>query len=82
MPLKCFSPDGPVYAFDLDREGFERLRAEHRENQHLKLPCCDAALGLRVSPLGTQHFYHLARGGCTSEPETKEHLLTAVQIRE
>ena len=76
MPLKCFTPSGPIYAFDLDRPSFERLRAEHLKRPHLSFGCCDGRVGLRVSPRGLQHFFHLDRTSsiCASSRETEHHL--------
>jgi hypothetical protein len=74
MPLKCLSPDGPIYAFDYTREQFELLRLKHNGKRHLAFKCCDGQVGLRVSQTGFQHFYHVKRGGCRYEGETMEHL--------
>jgi len=87
VPLKCHSPEGPLFAFDYDRASFEALRLEHRKRHHLSLTCCDAPLGLRVSKTGTPHFYHL-KGGDNCEcggPESEDHLRitrdTALAVR-
>src|SRR6516164_3675354 len=75
MPLKCLSPDGPLFSFDFDRDGFERLRAEQSARHHLYFACCDADVGLRISSTGRPHFYHLHRtGSCQYEVESEQHL--------
>jgi len=81
MPLKCLSPAGPVYAFDYDREQFERLRQEHAARQHLRFSCCESPVGLRVSSTGLPHFYHFRRAGdCRYETESEMHLRIKQQV--
>jgi hypothetical protein len=81
MPLKCLSPDGPLYAFDFSREQFERLRIEHNERHHLRFGCCDSPVGLRVSSTGLPHFYHFRRvGSCRYETESELHLRIKQQV--
>jgi len=37
------------------------------------MPCCNAAVVTKQSPLGTRFFAHKTKGNCTSAPETEEH---------
>lgn len=44
------------------------------------MPCCNAAGRLRVSKLGTKHFYHTKTADCSWKPETPEHLRAKAEI--
>jgi Competence protein CoiA-like family len=39
------------------------------------MPCCQAAVVLKKSSLGTQFFAHQRTGACSTQPESREHLL-------
>jgi competence protein CoiA-like protein len=75
MPLRCQSPDGPVYAFLLDDVAWEALVQANRAAHHLTMPCCQASVVLKSSSLGTRFFAHKSAGQCTTQPESREHLL-------
>lgn len=75
MPLRCKSPDGPVFAYLQDAESWQALTASNRKSRHLSMPCCLALVVLKKSSLGTQFFAHKSTGGCASAPESLEHLL-------
>lgn len=86
MPLRCIDTASgkTLYAFDLERHQFADLKVLNTQRQHLRLPCCDASVTLKVSNKGTQFFAHRASSDhCTSGPETEAHLrikALAVQI--
>lgn len=75
MPLRSLSPVGEVLAFRHDKLGWEALRKKNRLENHLKMPCCGAAVVLKESRLGTRFFAHRRRGACTTAAESAEHLL-------
>ncbi len=76
MPLRCIDPatNASLHAFDLSTEAWRKLEAENRRARHLRMPCCSAAVTLRVSKRGTQFFAHKAVGECKTAPETEAHL--------
>lgn len=74
MPLRCIDGETNIHAFDLEPERWKALAEENRQRRHLLMPCCQAAVTLRKSKLGTQFFAHKAIGECTTAPETEEHL--------
>ncbi|MBC8737043.1 hypothetical protein F6X40_09500 [Paraburkholderia sp. UCT31] len=76
MPLKCLDENGEaIFSIDFGREAFEALRVEQRARRHLRFPCCDGIVGLRVSRSGLPHFYHQSGlGGCYNAEETELHL--------
>ena len=81
MPLKCLihgesDPHAEIYAFDyIDEAAWQALREQNKRSRHLRMACCDAAVSLRTSKLGTRHFTHVRTGTCTTAPESAEHLL-------
>jgi len=81
MPLRAIVDGTDTFSFDLTDGEWEQLRAKVQAKQvEIKFPCCNNRVGLRTSKLGTNHFYHLRRGDCTSAPETPEHLLAKRDI--
>ncbi|PBB34332.1 competence protein CoiA family protein [Mesorhizobium sp. WSM3882] len=76
MPLRCLRPQGEsIQAFDLDDTEWALLRDENRRSRHLRVPCCNATVAMKVSSRGLRFFSHQSRGTCTTAPETEEHLL-------
>lgn len=75
MPLRCLSLDSQELAFRHDAQSWSILRERNRLERHLRLPCCQAAVVLKVSRLGTRFFAHQRRGTCTTAAESPEHLL-------
>lgn len=71
MPLRCLDGDKTELAFQHDAESWIALRERRAA---LTFPCCDAAVVLKTSRLGTRYFAHKARAGCESAGETAEHL--------
>jgi hypothetical protein len=80
MPLRCQSPTGPVFAFLHDAVSWNALRDANAKQRHLTMPCCQAAVSLKRSPLGTQFFAHVRAKGCDTKPESREHLLAKERI--
>jgi hypothetical protein len=76
MPLKCLRDNEPIFAFDVESDdAWEQLRKDNAAGTKLRMPCCDSAVTLRRSKLGTRHFAHARRGPCSTAPESAEHLL-------
>lgn len=83
MPLKCLRNGKETYAFNIESdEAWEALRKANAKAKDLRMPCCDAAVALRTSKLGTRHFAHARIGPCTTAPETAEHLLAKMSVVE
>jgi len=76
MPLRCVvSETGEsIVAFDLDKYGWQTLRANNKAKPHLRMPCCSADVVLKTSKYGLQFFAHKAEGACKSAPESENHL--------
>jgi len=83
MPLKCLRGGEEIYSFNIESdEAWEDLRKANAKAKDLRMPCCDAAVVLRTSKLGTKHFAHSRIGSCTTAPETAEHLLAKMAVVE
>lgn len=75
MPLRCITTDNrSIQAFDLSEADWEALRAENRRNANLRMPCCDAQVIVKTSPLGVRFFAHKAKTVCNYKPETEHHI--------
>lgn len=74
MPLRSIIDGKDINSFDLTKEEWNDLKRNYRTND-LKTVCCGNNAIPKTSNLGTQFFAHSKRAGCTSKPETKEHLL-------
>jgi hypothetical protein len=76
MPLRCINPEGQnIHSFDLSADAWQALLQENKKAKHLKMTCCNAAVVLKRSKLGTQFFAHKAKGMCATAPEREEHLI-------
>ena len=76
MPLRCINPEGQnIHSFDLSADAWHALLQENKKATHLKMTCCNAAVVLKRSQLGTQFFAHKAKGMCATAPEREEHLI-------
>lgn len=76
MPLRCIDDAGMcVQSHFLDEHQWAALKAAHKKQRHLRMPCCNELAVLKTSRLGTQFFAHHRRGECTTKPESAEHLL-------
>lgn len=82
MPLRCIKNNQNFYSFNLNDKEWEALRKENKQTDCLRFKCCDSKVKLTQSSLGTKFFAHLRKGECTSEPESKEHLLAKEHIVE
>lgn len=82
MPLRCQSPTGPVFYFLQDTVSWSALRNANAKQHHLTMPCCQVAVSLNRSPLGTQFFAHTRAEGCGTKPKSQEHLLAKERIAE
>lgn len=74
MPLRCRSATGEIRAYEMTRDAWTSLKETYR-GLGIRTPCCESAAIPKTSSLGTQFFAHARRNGCSSAPETKEHLL-------
>jgi competence protein CoiA len=79
MPLRCLSNTVEMRAFELDDPAWASLKESYR-SMGLRMPCCDTPAIPKTSSLGTHFFAHSRRAGCTSAPETKEHILAKTII--
>lgn len=80
MPLKCFSGELELFAFQFNNENWELLREQNRKSKNLRMPCCSSGVVLKQSKLMTRFFAHARKGPCTTQPETPEHLLAKAEI--
>ena len=81
MPLSAIVDGQDIVAPFLDDGEWEVLKsAVSRKEKSVIMPCCDAAGRLRVSKLGTKHFYHAKTADCNWKPETQEHLRAKAEI--
>lgn len=81
MPLTAVVDGQDVVAPFFDDTEWEALKsAVSRKEKTLVMPCCNAAGRLRVSKLGTKHFYHTKTADCNWKPETPEHLRAEAEI--
>ena len=79
MPLRAITNKETIHAYNLSPKEWIQLK-EERKKLKLTMPCCDNKAIPKTSNLGTQFFAHSRRGGCTSKPESKEHLLAKTII--
>ncbi len=81
MPLRAVIDGEDKIAPLLDDAEWEALKlAVSRKEKSVLMPCCNAAGRLRVSKLGTKHFYHSRTAECDWKPETAEHLKAKMEI--
>lgn len=81
MPLRAFIDGEDKIAPLLNDAEWEALKlAVSRKEKSVLMPCCNAAGLLRVSKLGTKHFYHSRTAECNWKPETAEHLKAKTEI--
>ena len=73
VPIRCIEDGQDILAFDLAEAEWLRLRDRNRSCRHLRMPCCNSAVVLKVSPRGTRFFAHQARDGCVWSSETEAH---------
>ncbi len=83
MPLSARVDGVDVYAPDMTDPEWEALRRAVRSGRvQVVVRDCGSTGRLRVSSLGTRHFYHYERReGCACRPETPEHLRAKHEIR-
>ncbi len=81
MPLRAVIDGEDKVAPLLDDAEWEALKlAVSRKEKTILMPCCNAAGRLRVSKLGTKHFYHNKMAECDWKPESVEHLRAKTEI--
>lgn len=73
MPLRASTRDGDINAFDYSEAEWEKLKKSYR-TIGIQMPCCGADAIPKTSVRGLQYFAHHARGECSSESESAEHL--------
>jgi hypothetical protein len=77
MPLRCL--DGTtdhrgIHSFDLSDDEWEAVKRVNGKLWHLRMPCCNSPVVLKISRLGTRFFAHKAAGQCVATSETEAHL--------
>lgn len=73
MPLRATSDTGDIHAFALDAAQWAELKGNYKP-LNLRMPCCQVPAVPKTSTLGNFFFAHARRGGCTTAPESAEHL--------
>ena len=75
MPLRCINHKREnIQSSYLSDDEWSQLKYENKKSNNLKMPCCNADVVMKQSPLGTRFFAHKSKGTCLTSPETKEHL--------
>ncbi|CAI9912063.1 TPA: hypothetical protein MXR76_005359 [Pseudomonas aeruginosa] len=76
MPLRCIDTHGQSIQSNLLNESqWAELKRLQGVRKNLRMPCCEQGVVLKTSKLGTNFFAHQRRGGCTTKPESAEHLM-------
>lgn len=73
MPLRALNNKSNINAFEYDEQSWRLLKSGYR-SQDLRLPCCGAEAVPKTSKLGNFFFSHKTRSGCSSAPESAEHI--------
>jgi competence protein CoiA len=69
------------YAFEFEsNDAWEALRAWNKDLGDMRMACCDSAVVLQRSPLGTKYFAHANAGTCQPVHETEEYLLAKMAV--
>ena len=79
MPLRALKDGQTIHSYNFSETEWRQLK-EDKKNFTLLMPCCQNRAILKTSKLGTQFFAHSKRGDCTSQAESKEHLLAKTII--
>lgn len=74
MPLTAIVEGKTIFAPDLSDNEWEDLKARHKHDLAVTMPCCGEPGHLRQSKNGLRHFYHAVDTGCHYAEESKEHL--------
>jgi len=83
MPLRAIVDGDDVLAPALSDAEWGLLKSDVRSGARaVVLPCCTTEGRLRVSKLGTKHFFHKAKTNCDWKPETYQHLKAKWEIVE
>lgn len=79
MPLRARLNEKDVFSYEFDENSWNQLKASYKENT-LIMPCCDNKAIPKISKLNNYFFAHARRSGCTSAPETFEHIFLKTLI--
>jgi competence protein CoiA len=80
VPLACLRGENVEFAFAHDRWSWDDLKEHNRRSSALRFGCCDSKVTMKMSPLGTRYFAHRGRNGCSTAPESAEHLFAKATI--
>jgi len=73
MPLRAKLNKQDVYAFNYEKDSWNKLKETYKK-QELLMPCCNRKAVPKTSKLGTYFFAHAKKDDCLSGIESDEHL--------
>ena len=79
MPLRAILNQKDVFSYEFDEDSWNQLKASYKQ-ETLMMPCCDNKAIPKISKLNNYFFAHARRSGCTSAPETFEHIFLKTLI--
>lgn len=79
MPLRAVQGGENVLAYDQSDQEWAEIKRTYRERE-LRMPCCSSVAVPKTSVLGNHFFSHHVNHGCSSPPESPEHLYIKSQI--
>ena len=79
MPLRAKLNKKDVFSYEFDENSWNQLKASYKK-ETLMMPCCDNKAIPKISKLNNYFFAHARRSGCTSAPETFEHIFLKTLI--
>ena len=79
MPLRARLNEKNVFSYEFDENSWNQLKASYKK-ETLIMPCCDNKAIPKISKLNNYFFAHARRSGCTSAPETFEHIFLKTLI--
>lgn len=79
MPLRARLNAKDVFSYEFDENSWNQLKATYKENT-LIMPCCDNKAIPKISKLNNYFFAHARKSGCTTAPETYEHIFLKTLI--
>ncbi len=79
MPLRARLNEKDIIAYEFDENSWSQLKASYKK-ETLIMPCCDNKAIPKISKLNNYFFAHARRSGCTTGPETFEHIFLKTLI--
>jgi len=79
MPLRARLNEKDIFSYEFDENAWNQLKASYKQ-ETLMMPCCDNKAIPKISKLNNYFFAHARRSGCTSAPETFEHIFLKTLI--